>query len=194
MGFLTIGAWDVDGQRFEIASRPKLDSRVVLPFFERDGELFAGVLERVRPSRGLRGAPLLGLEAIGFDFSGVDETTDLKSYGRAIFTARAGVTIDDAALAVALPSMARSIGYLTELTLPLLLGIRPPPATISRSRGTGATIASCSGRSRNGSGSCTRRGRRPAARSSSPCSARSARPPPPPMLRRSCVPRTATPS
>ena len=127
MGFLTIGAWEVDGQRFEIASRPKLDSRVVLPFFERDGELFAGVLERVRPSRGLRGAPLLGLEAIGFDFSGVDETADLKSYGRAIFTARAGVTIDDAALAVALPSMARSIGYLTELTLPLLLGIRPPP-------------------------------------------------------------------
>ena len=127
MGFLVLGAWDVDGQRFEIASRPKLDSRVVLPFFERAGELFAGVLERARPSRGLRGAPRLGLEAIGFDFSGVDETADIKSYGRAIFSARAGVEIDDAALAIALPSMARSIGYLTELTLPLLLGIRPPP-------------------------------------------------------------------
>ena len=126
MRFLSVGAWEIDGERFEIASRPKLDSRVVLPFFERDGELFAGVLERIRPSRALRGAPLLGLEAIGFDFSGVDETADIKSYGRAIFTARAGVEIDDAAVAVALPSMARSIGYLTELTLPLLLGIRPP--------------------------------------------------------------------
>lgn len=127
MKFLTVGAWDIDGQRFEIASRPKLDSRVVLPFFSRGGELHAGVLERMRPSRALRGAPLLGLEAIGFDFSGVDETADIKSYGRAIFTARAGVEIDDAALAIALPSMARSVGYLTELTLPLLLGIKPPP-------------------------------------------------------------------
>src|SRR3954454_6389269 len=101
MDFLALGAWDIDGPRFEIASRPKLDSRVVLPFFTRGGELYAGVLERVRPARGLRGAPLLGLEAIGFDFSGVDETGDIKSYGRAIFTARAGVEIDDAALATA---------------------------------------------------------------------------------------------
>src|SRR4051812_2809024 len=116
MDFLAIGAWDIDGQRFEIASRPKLDSRVVLPFFRRNGEVLAGVLERARPSRGLRGAPLLGLEGIGFDFSGVDETADIKSYGRAIFTERAGVAIDDTALAIALPSMARSIGYLTELT------------------------------------------------------------------------------
>src|SRR6185436_2683843 len=107
MDFLALGAWDVDGQRFEIASRPKLDSRVVLPFFTRDGELFAGLLERERPSRGLRGAPLVGLEAIGFDFSGVDETADIKSYGRAIFTARTGVEIDDQALAIVLPSMAR---------------------------------------------------------------------------------------
>jgi hypothetical protein len=127
MNFLALGAWDIDGQRFEIASRPKLDSRVVLPFFTRNSELYGGVLERVRPSRGLRGAPLVGLEAIGFDFSGVDETGDIKSYGRAIFTARAGVEIDETALATALPSMARSIGYLTELTLPLLLGIKPPP-------------------------------------------------------------------
>jgi hypothetical protein len=127
MDFLAIGAWDIDGQRYEIASRPKLDSRVVLPFFARDGELYAGVLERARPSRELRGAPIMGLEAIGFDFSGVDETGDIRSYGRAIFTARAGVEIDDTVLATALPSMARSIGYLTELTLPLLLGIRPPP-------------------------------------------------------------------
>jgi hypothetical protein len=125
--FLTVGAWDLDGKRFEIAGRRKLDSRVVLPFFTREGVLHAGVLERRRPSRALRGAPELGLEAIGFDFAGVDETADIKSYGRAIFTARAGVEIDDTLLAVALPSMARSIGYLTELMLPLLLGIRPPP-------------------------------------------------------------------
>ena len=126
--FLALGAWQIGGQRFEIASRPKLDSRVVLPFFERGGELFAGVLERARPARALRGRPdeVVGLEAIGFDFSGVDETADIKSYGRAIFTARAGVEIDDAALPMALPSMARSVGYLTELILPLLLPIEPP--------------------------------------------------------------------
>src|SRR4051812_47973555 len=108
MDFLAVGAWDVDGQRFEIASRPKLDSRVVLPFFTRNGEIYAGVLERARPARTLREAPLVGLEAIGFDFSGVDETADIRSYGRAIFTARAGVEIDDTVLATALPSMARS--------------------------------------------------------------------------------------
>ena len=111
--FLVLGAWEVDGLRYEIASRKKLDSRVVLPFFTRSGELYAGLLERERPSRGLRSAPLLGLEAIGFDFSGVDETADIKSYGRAMFTARAGVEIDDAELPIVLPSQARSIGYLT---------------------------------------------------------------------------------
>lgn len=126
--FLGLVAWEVDGQRFEIASRKKLDSRVVLPFFSRNGELFAGLLERARPSRGLRGAPLVGLEAIGFDFSGVDETGDIGTYGRAMFTARAAVEVDETRSPIALPSMARSIGYLTELTLPLLQPIAPPSA------------------------------------------------------------------
>jgi hypothetical protein len=125
--FLGLGAWEVDGQRFEIASRRKLDTRIVLPFFSRDGELYAGVLERARPSRSLRKAPLLGLEAIHFDFARVDETADIKRYGRAMFTARAGVKIDDSALPIALPSLARSVGYLTELTRPLLQPTKPPP-------------------------------------------------------------------
>ncbi len=126
--FLGLGAWVVDGQRFEIASRRKLDSRVVLPFFSRRGELFAGLLERARPARGLRGVPLVGFEAIGFDFAGVDETADIKSYGRAMFTARAGVEIDETRSPIALPSMARSIGYLSELMLPLLQPVAPPPS------------------------------------------------------------------
>lgn len=126
--FLGLAAWEVDGQRFEIASRQKLDSRIVLPFFSRNGELLAGLLERARPSRGLRGAPLLGLETIGFDFSGVDETADIRTYGRAMFTARAAVALDETRPPIALPSMARSIGYLTELTLPLLQPVAPPSA------------------------------------------------------------------
>ncbi len=124
--FLGLGLWDVAGHRFEIASRRKLDSRLVLPVFLRDGELHAGVLERARPARTVRGAPLIGLEAIGFDFSGVDETADIKRYGSAMFTTRAGVELDDAVLPIALPSTARSIGYLSELTLPILLGVKPP--------------------------------------------------------------------
>ena len=51
--FLGLEAWVVDGQRFEIASRRKLDSRIVLPFFSRADELFAGLLERARPATGL---------------------------------------------------------------------------------------------------------------------------------------------
>ena len=35
--------------------------------------------------------------------------------------------VDDAAHPIALPSFARSIGYLTELVLPLLLPVKPPP-------------------------------------------------------------------
>ena len=130
MGFLAIGAWEVDGERFEIASRPRLDSRVVLPFFRKDGELYVGLLERERPSRSLRGGALVGLEAIGFDFSGVDETADIRNYGRAVFREIAQVAIDDTALVTVLPSMARSIGYLTELTLPLVLGIEPPASEV----------------------------------------------------------------
>lgn len=128
MEFLTIGRWEVAGRTFEIAGRGKLDSRQVLPWFEEGGTLHAGVLERARPSRTLRGAPERGLEAIGFDFSRVDETGDIRDYGRAIFSERAQVEIEDGALPIALPSWARSIGYLTELTLPLLLRVRPPAA------------------------------------------------------------------
>ena len=123
--FVGLGAWEVDGQTFEIASRRNLDSRQVLPFFAKGGELHVGVLERERPSRTLRGAKAVGLEAIGFDFSGVDETADINSYGNALFTARAGVALDEAVVPIALPSMARSIGYLTELMLPVLLGVKP---------------------------------------------------------------------
>ncbi len=126
--FLTLGAWTLDGRTFEIAGRRKLDSRHVLPWFAHGGEIIAGVLERERPSRALRGAPLLGLEAIGFDFSGVDQAGDIRAYGRAVFTERAHLTPDDAALQIALPSWARSVGYLTELALPLLLEVVPPPA------------------------------------------------------------------
>ena len=124
--FLTFGAWEVGGRTFEIASRRQLDSRQVLPWFLDGGVAIAGVLERDRAARAVRGGPARGLEAIGFDFSGVDETGDLRDYGRAIFARRAGLEIDDGALAVPLPSWARALGYLTELTLPLLLRVRPP--------------------------------------------------------------------
>ena len=126
--FLTLGAWELDGRTYEIAGRRKLDSRHVLPWFRHDGEIVAGVLERERHSRAVRGAPLLGLEAIGFDFSGVDQAGDIRAYGRAIFTERTHVVPDETALQIALPSWARSVGYLTELALPLLLEIQPPPA------------------------------------------------------------------
>ena len=98
----------------------------MLPWFRHEGQLIAGVLERERPSRALRGAPLLGIEAVGFDFSGVDQAGDIRAYGRAVFTERTRVVPDDAALQLPLPSWARSIGYLTELALPLVLQIQPP--------------------------------------------------------------------
>jgi hypothetical protein len=124
--FLRLGAWAAGGEVFEIASRRKLDSRQVVPFFTREGRLHVGLLQRARPSRALRGAPETGLEAIGFDFAGVDETADVTHYGRAIFSERAGVEVDDDAHSIAPPSFARSIGYLTELVLPLLLPVKPP--------------------------------------------------------------------
>ena len=86
------------------------------------------MLERERASRGLRGAPLVGLESIGFDFSGVDQAGDIRGYGRAVFSERTHVAPDDTKLQIPLPSWARSVGYLTELALPLLLEIEPPAA------------------------------------------------------------------
>ncbi len=114
----------------EIVSRRRLDTRQVLPFFEHAGTLHVGVLERIRASRRVRTPSAdvepLGLEPIGFDFAGVDETGDVLRYGRAIFSERAKVEVDHERLAIALPSFARSIGYSTELALPLLLPVLPP--------------------------------------------------------------------
>ncbi|MDY7229046.1 hypothetical protein [Hyalangium rubrum] len=124
--FLTFGAWEAEGTVFEVASRRRLDTRQVIPYFEHLGRLHVGVLQRRRASRALRGAPLLGLEPIGIDFGGVDETGDILEYGRSVFNARTRVPIDEQRLKVPLPSYARSIGYLTELTLPLFLAIHPP--------------------------------------------------------------------
>ncbi len=128
--FLTVGRWSHAGTSFEVASRRRLDTRQVIPYFVHEGVLHVGVLRRERASRLLRGAPALGLEPIGLDFSGVDETADILHYGRALFTERAHVDIDPDALKLPLPSQARSIGYLTELALPLLVGIRPPPSRV----------------------------------------------------------------
>jgi hypothetical protein len=117
--------------RKEIVSRPKLDTRQVLPFYRAaDGTLQVGVLERDRVARPLVGAPLRGWEAIGIDFGGVDETGDILRYGAEVFSAHAGVEVDPDALVLPLPSHARSIGYLTELGLPLLLPVKTPPQPI----------------------------------------------------------------
>jgi hypothetical protein len=127
--FLMLGAWEVGGSTFEIASRRRLDTRQVIPCFEHDGELHVGVLQRRRASRALRGAPLVGLEPVGIDFAGVDETGDILEYGRSVFNARTRVTMDERRLKIPLPSYARSIGYLTELVLPLFVAIHPPPSS-----------------------------------------------------------------
>ena len=126
--YLALGAWRHRGIVYEIASRPRLDSRQVVPTFVHDGVLHAGVLERERASRAVRGGELHGWEPIGIDLAGVDETGDVLSYGNAIFTARAGVAIDERVLAIALPSYAKSIGYLSELGLPLSVAIEAPPS------------------------------------------------------------------
>lgn len=124
--FLSLSTWRLGGRVFEVVSRRRLDTRQVVPFFDAGGVRYAGLLERARASRVLRGGPLVGLEPIGIDLAGVDETGDLLSYGRAVFSERARVEIDDHALKVPLPSYARSVGYLTEASLPLLLPIVPP--------------------------------------------------------------------
>lgn len=124
--FLAIAAYAVGDETHEIVSRKRLDTRQVVPFFVHDGVLHVGALERARASRLVRGADPMGLEPIGFDFSGVDETGDILHYGRAMFSARSGVRIDDTRAAIPLPSFARSIGYATELALPLLVPIESP--------------------------------------------------------------------
>ncbi|MGZ3421694.1 MAG: hypothetical protein ACXVEE_27710, partial [Polyangiales bacterium] len=124
--FLSISAYRVGSEVHEIVSRRRLDTRQIVPFFRTESGLEVGLLERSRASRVVRGAMPVGLEPIGFDFAGVDETGDVRDYGRAMFSARAGITIDEDALSIPLPSFARSIGYSTELALPLLLPVRPP--------------------------------------------------------------------
>lgn len=126
--FLSLGAWEVGGLVYEFASRKRLDTRQVIPYFEHEGRLHVGVLQRRRASRALRGAPLVGLEPVGIDFGGVDETGDILEYGRSVFNARTHVTIDEQGLKLPLPSYARSIGYLTELALPLFVAVKPPPS------------------------------------------------------------------
>jgi len=124
--FLCFGAWEAEGLTFEIASRRRLDTRQVIPYFEHQGRLHVGVLERRRAARALRGAPLLGLEPVGIDFGGVDETGNILEYGRSVFNARTRIAVDDQGLKIPLPSYARSIGYLTELALPLFIAVHPP--------------------------------------------------------------------
>jgi len=126
--FLLFGAWEAGGMTFEVASRRRLDTRQVIPYFEHDGVLHVGVLQRRRASRAVRGAPLLGLEPVGIDFAGVDETGDILEYGRSVFNARTRITLDERRLKIPLPTYARSIGYLTELALPLFVAVHPPPS------------------------------------------------------------------
>lgn len=121
--FLSLTGFRVGGKLYEVVSRRRLDTRQVIPFYDEGSLRFVGVLERTRASRLVRNADPLGYEPIGFDFSGVDETGDILSYGRAIFTARAGIAIDERA-PMPLPSVARSIGWTTELALPLLLPVK----------------------------------------------------------------------
>lgn len=128
--FLEVSGLRVDSSLHEIVSRRRLDTRQVVPYFRHEGALHVGVLERSRASRLVRerSADPVGREPIGFDFSGVDETGGIRDYGRAVFSARSGIEIDPDALAIPLPSLARSIGWSTELALPLLLPVRPPPS------------------------------------------------------------------
>jgi hypothetical protein len=128
--FLSLTGFRVGGKVHEIASRRRLDTRQIIPFYDDGGRRYVGVLERTRASRRARGADPLGLEPIGFDFSGVDETGDILSYGRAMFTARAGIELDPSRAPLPLPSIARSIGWTTELALPLLLPVKPTARSI----------------------------------------------------------------
>lgn len=127
--FLQVSRWTLGERRFEIVSRPRLDTRQIVPFYRNDEGLHVGALERRRASRQVRGDEPVGLEPIGVDFRGVDETGDVRAHGRAIFGERTHLAIDEAASVMPLPSVARSIGWATELALPLLLPIEPPTAT-----------------------------------------------------------------
>lgn len=143
--FLTLSRWtsreDPAAPAIEVASRRRLDTRQVVPYFVRDGVPWVGLLWRERVSRALRGAPVVGAEPVGIDLAGVDETGDVLSYGKAIFTEVARVSIDEAALKIPLPSFARSIGYLCELGLPLLVPAVPPPTDVLQVTWDGATHA-----------------------------------------------------
>jgi hypothetical protein len=127
--FLSFGAWEAQGITFEIASRRRLDTRQVIPYFEYQGQLHVGVLQRRRAARALRGVPLIGLEPVGIDFGGVDETGNILEYGQSVFNARTRISVDEQGLKIPLPSYARSIGHLTELALPLFVAVHPPPST-----------------------------------------------------------------
>ncbi|MCC6647497.1 MAG: hypothetical protein IT374_18235 [Polyangiaceae bacterium] len=124
--YLRFSRWTCDAGAFEIARRPRLDTRQIVPYFDVGGVRHVGVLSRRRVSRTVRGAPALGWEAIGIELSDVDETGDVLSLERAMFAERTGVRVDDDALTVPLPSHARSVGYLAELSLPLAVPIVPP--------------------------------------------------------------------
>ncbi|MBS2023097.1 MAG: hypothetical protein JST92_11840 [Deltaproteobacteria bacterium] len=126
--FLSLSAWSLEGVRWEIAGRQRLDSRAIVPWFVHNGEAHVGLLHRERPSRSLRGANLWGMEAIGLDFRGVDEAGDILRGNDELLRARTGLAPDDDALQIPLPSIARSIGYLSELALPLLLPVKAPGA------------------------------------------------------------------
>jgi hypothetical protein len=124
--FLTLGAWRQGEVVFEVAGRSGLDSRVLLPFFRRAGALWVGLVERERASRAVRGAPLLGLEGLSHDFRAVDETADIRAGAERLLTTVAGLRAQPHGLQIPLPSFARSIGYLSELCLPLLVPVEPP--------------------------------------------------------------------
>jgi hypothetical protein len=128
-GFLQLGQVRIDGQSFEIASRKQLDTRAVVPWFERDGALHVGLCVRTRVSRALQGRPLVGWEAFAYDFRSAGETGDIAAIGEEQFSRRTGLTVDPTRAPIALPSFARSIGYLCELCLPLLLPIVPPDSS-----------------------------------------------------------------
>lgn len=135
--FLSLTGFRVGGATHEIVSRKRLDTRQIVPFYDEGATRYVGVLERSRASRRVRGADPIGLEPIGFDFSGVDETGDILSYGRAMFTARSGIELDPTRAPLPLPSFARSVGWSTELALPLLLPVKPSARTIAVSRDGG---------------------------------------------------------
>ena len=107
---------------------PVIPSRgtALLPFFRSGGMVFVGLVDRERASRAVRGAPLLGLEALSHDFRAIDETADIRGSTERLLTEVAGLRPQAHGLPIPLPSFARSIGYLSELCLPLLVPVEPP--------------------------------------------------------------------